>query len=79
MYYFQLGADVPLFIQQGQSLKLKGTAKYHKLIYGDSCDVYLRRDVRKRSYASLVIHNKREASLLDIAVRYVQWIGETYL
>ncbi len=42
--------------------------EFSKLNCGESVDVYLKKDVRKRSYASLVTQRKRETPAVDISV-----------
>ncbi len=43
-------------------------AEFSKLNCGESVDVHFKKNVRKRSYASLVTQRKRETPAVDISV-----------
>ena len=49
-------------------LQFKDRAELHKLKFGESMDVYRKKDVKKRSYASLVTQSKKETPVVDISV-----------
>ncbi|XP_064395949.1 intermembrane lipid transfer protein VPS13A-like isoform X2 [Halichondria panicea] len=64
----KLGKDFVLLLQPGPELKFRERVESSKLNFGESVNMYLKNDVKKRSYASLVTQTKRETPTVDISV-----------